>query len=590
MLPLEPAKRRFVSTHLTRHAVAPMALALCAWGGCAVAAPVAPAGTPHFAALKSAALVTGSARQRRAAQTAEHSTDDVTLDFVAADINDVLKALAVQTGANIVSSADVKGTVTVSLSHVSLEQALDMVAKLSGYQYAKVGGTYVVGSPSGIQTLTGGTTGEAPVTSVLTFNYASPDDVMNLLKNRFPNLNVATGTSVSGEKAGAGAKALILSGDATLVAQARDLVTQVDTTLGANVTQQKTETYDVRYASISDLITVLASVDPNLVVTPGPSQGFGAKAPSAGAAAASSGASGTSSSSGAPASGSGASGSSQASSTGPTMLLLTGTPSDIARARQVLSEVDVAPAQILFETKVTEITNNDQKNIGLNWDFSGAKTTISELYNSKTLPVTTNGITETFPDYPGQILKFGTFGRSQINNLATVSLDALIANNHAHLLADPNIAALNGQPAQVFIGDTINYVQSITQTTTGQNVTTASVQVGVILRVTGRLNADGYITLNIHPEVSQITGYLTVPGGGSLPQVSSRYADTTIRVKNGDTIAIGGLIQENDLLKINKVPFFGDLPFFGQLFRDTQHGKVKSEVVFFLKTSVMNES
>ena len=73
--------------------------------------------------------------------------DDVTLDFVAADINDVLKALALQTHTNIVSGTDVKGTITVSLAHVSLEEALDMISKLSGYQYAKVGRTYVVGSP-----------------------------------------------------------------------------------------------------------------------------------------------------------------------------------------------------------------------------------------------------------------------------------------------------------------------------------------------------------------------------------------------------------------------------------------------------------
>ena len=80
------------------------------------------------------------------------AVQDVTLDFVAADINDVLKALSVQTHTNIVSGTDVKGNVTVSLAHVSLDEALDMISHLSGYQYAKVGRSYVVGSPASIAT------------------------------------------------------------------------------------------------------------------------------------------------------------------------------------------------------------------------------------------------------------------------------------------------------------------------------------------------------------------------------------------------------------------------------------------------------
>ncbi len=75
-----------------------------------------------------------------------------------------------------------------------------------------------------------------------------------------------------------------------------------------------------------------------------------------------------------------------------------------------------------------------------------------------------------------------------------------------------------------------------------------------------------------------------------MPDIATRYADTTIRVKDGETIAIGGLIQQQDLVNISKVPFFGDLPFFGNFFKDTKHNITKNEVVFFLKTSVMKES
>jgi type II secretory pathway component GspD/PulD (secretin) len=517
----------------------------------------------------------------RTLSPADKVASDVTLDFVQADISDVLKALAVQTGSNIVSSADVKGSITVSLSHVSLEEALDMVARLSGYQYAKVGTTFVVGTTAGLADFAEAGSTQTPITSVVTFNYAASDDITNALKNRFPELKVSDGTAIDGSKAGAKIKALILSGDPTTVGQAQDLVGQIDASLGANVTEQSTEVYRIQYASIGDLVAILGSLAPNVVVTPGPSQGFTTKAPSASAVASSSSSTGTSSSgsSGAP---SGATGASQSTATGPNLLLLTGSPTDIAKAETILAEVDLQPAQIDFETKVTEIDRNIVNNIGLNWDFSGATTRIGEEADNTAKPPATLGDN----GQGGNLLKFGTIARTAISNMATVTMDALVSNGDAKLLADPNIASLDGQPAQVFIGDTVNYVQSITQTTTGENITTASVQVGVILRVTGKVNPDGYITLNIHPEVSEITGYLSVPGGGSLPQVASRYADTTVRVKNGETIAIGGLIQENDTVNVNKVPGLGDLPFFGKLFQDSKTNKQRTEVVFFLTTRV----
>lgn len=589
-------KVRLVKAHIAKIAAAPAPALIRASAIKAVAAAVRQPSV-KLAALPAKAAIAeptvGQARQNHAAATSLQPSDTVTLDFVSADINDVLKALAVQTGTNIVSSADVKGTVTVSLADVSLEQALDMVARLSGYEYAKVGNTYVVGTASGIQALTGsaGSTAQQS-TEVVTFTYANPDDVLAVLKQRFPTMDISKGTSISGEKAGAGTKALILTGDPSYISQAKDLVVQLDQSMGANVASESTVAYRVKYASIGDLINILASLDPSLVVTPGPGQGFTAKAPSAAASASSSsgssaGASGSGGSSpSGSSSGGGATGSSQSAATGPSMLLLTGTDADIARAQQILAQVDVQPKQLLFDTKVVEMSNDAERQLGLTYDFSGAKTRIGEE---------TDNIADGQPTLGdnsenGRILSFGTFGRTAISDLVTVQLNALETNGKAKLLADPDISAIDGQPAQVFIGDEINYVSSITTSTTGENVTTATVQVGVIFRVTGRVDNDGYITLNIHPEVSSIAGWVTVPGGGQLPNVSTRYADTTIRVKDGDTIAIGGLIQQNDIENIQKVPILGDLPFFGQLFRYNDHSKQTDQVVFFLKTSIMNQS
>ena len=594
--------------------------------------PQVTAAPEHSAAALSAASTavsagpaafSGRVQQRRAAASAENTEGDVTLDFVAADINDVLKALAVQTHANIVSGTDVKGTITVSLSHVTLDQALEMITHLSGYEYAKVGSTYVIGTPAGILTLTGNAADNTPISSVVTFEYASFKDLSSVLASSFPNLKITDGSSTQGANEGNGSKALVLSGLPADVAQARTLITQIDGSLRETALEQSTVVYNVVYASPSDLVKTLKQLVPGVIVNLGPMRGYAQKAPtsessgsgggsgsgsgsSAGGAPASSapifniGTAGSNTPAATPAADNSGSESSGLRSGGddkkpsksnvdPSLILLTGSPDDVSRAQKILSEIDVRPVQIQFDTKVSEIDINKVNNLGLNWNFTGATTTIGEESTSSSTTGGSSGSTAVLGNN-GQtnLLSFGAIGRTAISNLATVTMDALITNGDAKLLADPNICAVDGQPAEVFIGNTINYVESITQTTTGENITTGTVQVGVTLDVTGVVGGDGYITLNIHPEVSEITGYLTVPGGGSLPQTANRYADTVVRVKDGETIAIGGLIQENDTKSISKVPGLGDLPILGKLFQDSQDNKTRTEIVFLLTTKIAN--
>ena len=258
------------------------------------------------------------------------------------------------------------------------------------------------------------------------------------------------------------------------------------------------------------------------------------------------------------------------------------------RARQVLTTVDVRPAQINFEAKITEVNLNAQKNLGLAYSFAGAQTRIGE--SGAGGDNISNGPPKLGDSgFPGRPFKFGTFSRTALGDLVDVKLDALQQNGDVKLLSNPNISAVDGQPAAVFIGDNITYVSSITSSPTGQNVTTATVSAGIKLFVTGKVNNDGYVTLNVHPEVSSVTFQAGI-GGAQLPNISSREATTTLRVKDGETIAIGGLISQQDVKNIQKVPLLGDLPFFGQLFRDTQVTHNRNEVVIFIKVSIAKDA
>jgi type II secretory pathway component GspD/PulD (secretin) len=508
------------------------------------------------------------------------SADDVTLDFVGADINDVLKALAMQTHTNIVSGNDVKGPITVSLAHVSLEEALDLITKLSGYQYAKVGRTYVVGTPAAIQTLTASGTAQAPaVTAVISFSYADPSSLVDEIKQLYPNVKATVGKAVSGQ---AGGGVLVVTGTSDDVDGVRRIVADSENAISRNVGSSVTELYQIKYAAAEDLQTVLNRLVPSIITTPAPVMGIIPPAPTT---ADSSGVTATTTSFGAAASGTGGTTTAvtgnMAAKPTTTALLLTGSAADIARARQVLATVDLRPVQINYEAKVIETSINNDDTLGLTYDFGGANTTVGELGTSGTLGSGT---------YAGKVLKFGTFARSPISSAVNIQLNALFNDANTKILASPNISAIDGQPAATFVGDTVSYISSVTQSATGQNITTSTVNAGIKLYVTGKVNNDGYITMNVHPEVSLVT--LSTPGAGGVqtPDVRVREATTTVRVKDGETLVISGLINDQDVKTIQKVPLLGDIPFFGQLFRNTQTQHTHDQVMIFIKVSIQKDA
>ncbi len=569
----------FHSFHQSLRALA-LAPAFAALG---IAAPVflAPAGAAPLPLHAHKTLTVG----HKALSKACAGPNDVTLDFVAADINDVLKALSMQTHVNIVSGADVKGTVTVSLAHVTLEDALDLVTRLSGYQYAKIGRTYVIGTPQTIANLTAEGRASAPVeTAVVPYLYSDAEDVSGIIKQLIPTIQITPGKTTGGQGG-----VLIVSGTEAQLTQVRQVVAQSEAALSKNIASSETVVYNIKYASAEDLQSVLGRLVPGLVVTPAPTQGFNLHAP---ITAESTGTTSTTTSYGAVPAGGAVTSTVGSVALKPTTssLLLTGSAGDIARARQLLATVDLRPAQINYEAKVTEINLNNVKRIGLTYDFNGASTQIGEALGNKPDGTPRNSPTDIYGDpYPGRVTKFKTFVRSPITNLVTVGLDALYQTGDAKLLSQPNISALDGQPAATFIGDNITYISSITNSPTGQNITTATVSAGIKLFVTGKVNNDGYITLNIHPEVSSVIFQPSI-GGATLPDITTREATTTLRVRDGETIAIGGLISDTDIKNINKVPILGDLPFFGQLFRDTQHTRRHNEVVIFIKVSIQKDA
>lgn len=512
----------------------------------------------------------------------------VSLDFVNAEIGDVLKALAIQSGSNIITAPDVKGTVTVSLSRLTVEESLNLITRLSGYRYAKIDNTYVIGTAESLKAFRDAHEPVEPPKSktveALTFKVAKPAEIATYLSARFPELKITP----SDEKEAA---YLLVEGDAETVETAKAAAYAFEQQLTGSV-EIVTEVYRVKYADSRDLARIVGQLVPGVQVSLGPdallSRGGVGGGAAGGAMTGGEMPSQTAQQMGAPMQGA-LQGATQGAQP-PNMLVLVGTAREVLRALEILRKVDIKQPQVVIEARVLDVSEGSLKSLGLSWNIlqSGSINTLDRTANRLPLP---NSTTNT-PNQQG--VGFNRDGQLGIDFTIvkrpidfSVTLNALAEDRRNRLLASPSVATLDGRPATIFIGDEVNYVKLIQQTPQGANVQTDSVQAGIILKVLPRVHEDNSITLQIQPEVSVITGFLEVPGGGRLPQLARRNADTTIRVGNGETVVIGGLIREADIKTIQKVPLLGDLPFFGYLFRKTTTSRDKSEIVITLTVRVM---
>ena len=260
----------------------------------------------------------------------------------------------------------------------------------------------------------------------------------------------------------------------------------------------------------------------------------------------------------------------------PMKLMLRGSHEQIQNAMAYLQAIDLAPRQVALECRVMELSKEDALRIGLDWTLLTGGTV-------KTLRV--NQGTGDSGDIPGNTtLNLGFPGGGALNILNT--LDQLANSNH--MIARPNVLAIDGRQTEIFVGDVIRYIQSIQTTQNGITITTAELPVGVRLAVLPRVGSDGNITMDLRPTVSQLNGFTPVPGGGELPQTSLRIAQSTMLIHDNETIAIGGLIQDQDVKQKSGIPILKDLPLFGYLFSRTNNDHKRTEVVFFLTAHVVD--
>lgn len=255
----------------------------------------------------------------------------------------------------------------------------------------------------------------------------------------------------------------------------------------------------------------------------------------------------------------------------PMKLLLRGTPEQIAVALRTANELDVEPKQVVLDFRVVELSRQDALKMGLDWNV------LTDIGVARQLRFNQNpGISAA---QPGAIS--GAFQRDTTSMSILGVLDQL--DDRKKIVNRPNMYAVDGQQSEMFLGDTVRYVESIQSTQQGITVTTKEIGVGMNMSVFPRIGADGSINMKLRVNLRSLTGFTAVPGGGSLPQSNDRLMDFPISMKSGETFALGGLITYKDKKNVQGIPLLKNLPILGPLFFSrTDNSKEKSEIVMFV--------
>jgi type IV pilus assembly protein PilQ len=250
-------------------------------------------------------------------------------------------------------------------------------------------------------------------------------------------------------------------------------------------------------------------------------------------------------------------------------LLITDIQEKTDAAERLAHELDSMTPQVEIVAKMVDVDASVSRELGIIWsvnDLDIGKQNVDEDV-SVSAPI---------------LDAVGTLRIGAVRDYATLdaTLQALETKNKADIISNPRITTVNNREASILVGKEIPL---IVQDEAGNPVTELK-KIGVTLKVTPHINSESEVTLDLHPEVSDLASQATVQGGVII---NTTQADTRVIVKNGETAVIGGLIRENTSSVKTGVPILQNIPLLGFFFRSTRDVTTKRELLIFITPKIV---
>jgi type II secretory pathway component GspD/PulD (secretin) len=468
----------------------------------------------------------------------------VTLDFVNADLVYVLKVLAKEMNRNIYVGPTVAGSVTVTLKNVPVEGAMALILQMqeSEYDYKMVGSnTIVVAAPEKLAEVSDSildpnelakeyTPSADDVRMEYLLEEASSAKVVDFLKGEYPRVKFTPHPTMNG---------FFANGSKEDLLQIKRELANLDRVPPPPAPPLR-EFLPVKYGDISEVRGLLGTMVPDVSYNVDVRQN---------------------------------------------LLIVEGSPGAIDQVRELLAELDRPLDQVMIDLKVVDISDNGQKSLGVqigqpNAPFSLSTSFTEAAVGQRVVRTPTGPILDPANAIAATQVPFSIASFARTPFLIDATINFLVTQNEAKILASPRVASISGKPSLIHIGD--KYPIVYFDPRAGQ-FQVQYVDIGIKLDVTSNVKADGYVLIEVRPEVSTLLELIN----NQYPRTAVRIIETNMRVKDGDTIIMGGLIREEDIQNVSKIPLLGDLPILGTLFRNVSVTKNRNEVVVMMTPHIM---
>jgi len=509
-----------------------------------------------------------------------------TLEIKDMDINDVLKLLAAKSGLNIIAGKSITGRVTIFLQNVEVRDALTIILKANDLAYMEGHGVIQIMTGAEYEQSTGHKFGVSMESTIVSLQSAKASDVVAVLTQ----VKSASGKVIADDES----NSIIIQDVPEKMEQLLDYIKTLDAPTEVKVFKLQHVVGDPLVAKLQEMVSPKignVKFDPlsnklfikdtpkrlmeitkyiNQIDIPRETRIFNISYAKADDLAKTIGPMLTKDV-----------GSIEFDARSNTLVVMD-IPPKIEEIGAMISALDRNDKEVFIEAKIFQIALGDEYQMGVNWEKLIHTGTNTAVNFSSSFPIPgglTTGVATA---------SIGTLNSGAYNDV----VQALDTFGKSRILSSPRLAVINNQEASILIGTTTPYTTSTTTSTTTAPVTAEAVSfidTGVKLHVTPMIHDDGYITMKIKPEISNVEAKpYTDSSGNTIPIVDTSEVQTTVRVKDGVTIIIGGLMKDELINNKSKIPVLGDLPFFGKAFRNEDRNMQKTEIVIFLTPHIIN--
>ncbi len=261
-------------------------------------------------------------------------------------------------------------------------------------------------------------------------------------------------------------------------------------------------------------------------------------------------------------------------------LIITDLPENITKIESIVTQLDTRTPQVMIEAMMADVKLVNEDQLGIQWKWARNENRASGARSAKTVVEQGSSL---LPSSTALDIVFGQTILKYVDFTATLRLWQ--EQKRVNILAHPIIMTLDNQSAHIELTEQIPYQQQTTSTESSSAVSTTSFkEAGIKLDVTPHITTkDNYISMNLKVEQSFLSGYTA----DTQPIIDGRKAETNLLVKDGETIVIGGLRKKEDTLTVDKVPFLGDIPLFGVLFRKKIRSVTDIDLLIFVTPRIV---